>query len=311
VPDTIWSYEQKEKSLDIISRDFFASGTKTLVLTPMQDKEMNKDFYNFISLILNHLTRIGQKVTIIGAGFWDSFNQVSKVNGMFVFETMPSFKAKRKDFLGRFSILDEAPPLLEKVGLLNDLCDCDNVVVIGNVRNSSRFGITALLSLVENILPTFTLTQSYMLNQNGLMQKALGEIIFAKLYPKVALSIVWNENGVVFGRDMVAVESVSINTTGLNIRNDKLLLESARLDIGDIFFSSSSIEGQFSGVKPVKSTRFNVKPRWLMQKCNLCLNCIDVCPNGSIYKKADHLAINSNCVRCGACIDECNMDALY
>lgn len=310
MPETIWCYEQKEKSLDVMSRDFFASGTNTLVLLPNQEKLFDKEFLLYISFVLEHLTLMGQDLTVIGACKWPKFNHVSKISGTYAFESMPHFKVKRRDFLGRFSIQDESKPTLEKAGLVTDLLDCDNVVLIGKIHNSARFGISLLLSLVDNVLPTLTLSQAYMLNPKGNMQRAFAEIIHAKLCPKVSLSVGWNRNGVVLGKDMVAVESASLYNSGLNVRGDKLLLESARLGFGDIFFTSCNIVGQFSGSKPEGNARLNVKPRWMKQKCNLCMDCINACPNGSISANNNNLTIGQNCVRCGACADACNVEAL-
>lgn len=310
MPDTIWCYDQKEKSLDVMSRDFFASGKKTLVLLPLQEKVFNNDFHRYVSFFLENLAKIGQQITVIGAGRWQSVDQVFKSTGSYTFEAMPSFKVKRKDFMGRYTISEDALPTLEKAGMISNLLDCDNVVLIGCLHGSSRFGTTAVMSLVENVLPTFTLAQAYMLNQNDLMCRAFGEIIHSKLYPKVGLSVVYNEKGVTLGKDMVAVESAALYNSGLNIRSSRLLLESARLGFGDIFFSSSNIVGSYQGARPGQMPRTGSIPKWIRQNCNFCMECINICPNGSILKNGDVLTFTRNCVRCGTCADLCNQSAL-
>lgn len=310
MPDTIWCYEKMEKSLENVSRDFFASGTKTLVLLPEQRKNLENDaFVDYIGKVLGKLKQIGQEITVIGHGNWP-FKTVTRSDGRYVFKDMPLFQVKRRNMVGRFSVQDEVLPSFEKVGLINDFCQCDNVVLIGCLHSSSRFGVTSLMSLVENVLPTYSLSQAYMKHPQGTMNRSLAEVISAKIYPKVALSIVWNENGVVLGRDMVAVESVALKNASVNLRSDKLILESVKLDFGDILLQKSFIEGSFEGRKPKQVSRINAKPAWKKDLCNLCLDCLDVCPNGSLSKNNNLIVINSNCVRCGACADCCNINAL-
>lgn len=310
MPDTIWCYDQKEKSLEKVSRDFFASGTKTLLLLPEHGGNLKNDFFvDYIGKVLNRLQQIGQEVTVIGYGNWP-FKTVTRGNGRYVFEDMPSFQVKHRNLVGRFSIQDEVLPSFEKVGLISDLCECDNIVLVGCLYNSSRFGVTGLMSLVENVLPTYSLTQAYMKNPNGTMNRALAEVVSAKIYPKVALSIVWNENGVVLGKDMVAVESVALKNASVNLRSDKLILESAKLDFGDILLQKSFVEGSYGGKKPGGTSRINSKPIWKKELCNLCLDCLDACPNGALSKNNNFIVINSNCVRCGACADSCDNSAL-
>ncbi|MBP7733391.1 MAG: 4Fe-4S binding protein [Caldisericia bacterium] len=49
---------------------------------------------------------------------------------------------------------------------------------------------------------------------------------------------------------------------------------------------------------------------WKKDLCSFCLDCLDVCPNGVLTKKDKTISISSNCVRCGACVDCCSLDAL-
>lgn len=308
--DTIWCFEQKEKSLECISRDFFASGTKTLVLVPQQEKLLkNEAFAAYVGQVLQELQQLGQEITVIGAGSWPCVT-ATRNNSQFVFENMPMFKARRRNLLGKLSTQEDVPPALPKVGLCDKLVECDNVVLVSHLHRSSRFGVSGLMSLVENILPTYTLSQVYMLNQSGAMIRSLTEIVAAKIFPKVALSILWNENGIVMGKDMVAVESVALRNASMNLRDDRLILESVKLDLGDILIQQSFVSGGFVGRKPAKYARINSKPIWKKEFCNLCLDCLDSCPNGALTKKDKTVAISSNCIKCGACIDFCNYDAL-
>lgn len=308
--DTIWCFEQKEKSLECISRDFFASGTKTLVLVPQQEKLLkNEGFVAYVEQVLQTLQQLGQEITVIGAGSW-SCATATRNNSQFVFENMPMFQARRRNLIGKLSTQEDVLPVLPKVGLCDRFVECDNVVLVSCLHQSSRFDINGLMSLVENILPTYSLSQAYMQNQNGAMIRSLTEIVAAKIFPKVALSILWNENGVVLGRDMVAVESVALRNAGMNLRDDRLILESVKLDLGDILIQRSFVSGGFVGRKPAKHSRINSKPIWKKELCNLCLDCLDSCPNGALTKKDRIVAIGSNCVRCGACIDFCNHEAL-
>ena len=308
--DTIWCFDQKEKSLECISRDFFASGTKTLVLVPQQEKLLkNEGFVDYTNSVIDKLQQIGQEVIVIGAGNWPC-HTITRSNGRFVFEGMPVFKIKRRNLMGRFSIQDEVLPVIEKVGLSSEFVECSNTVLIGHLYRSSRFGASGVMSLVENILPTYSLSQAYMQNQNGAMIRSLTEIVAAKIFPKVALSILWNENGIVMGKDMVAVESVALRNAGMNLRDDRLILESVRLDFGDILLQYSFVEGSFIGLKPTDKARVNIRPIWKKDLCSYCLDCLDVCPNGALTKKDKIISISSNCVRCGACVDCCSLDAL-
>lgn len=310
MPDTIWCFEQKEKSLECISGDFFASGTKTLVLVPQQEKLLkNEAFIDYTSSVIDKLQQIGQEVIVIGAGSWPC-PAITRSNGRFVFEDMPVFKVKRRNLMGRFSIQDEVLPIIEKVGLSSEFVECSNVVLIGHLHRSSRFGVSGVMSLVENILTTYSLSQAYMQNPKGMMTRALAEVIAAKVFPKTTLSILWNENGVVMGKDMVAVESVALRNANINLRNDRLILESVRLDFGDILLQYSFVEGSFIGLKPTDKARVNIRPIWKKDLCSYCLDCLDVCPNGALTKKDKIISISSNCVRCGACVDCCSLDAL-
>lgn len=308
--DTIWCFEQKEKSLECISRDFFASGTKTLVLVPQQEKLLkNEGFVDYTNSVIDKLQQIGQEVIVIGAGNWPC-HTITRSNGRFVFEGMPVFKVKRRNLMGRFSIQDEVLPVIEKIGLSSEFIECSNAVLIGHLYRSSRFGASGVMSLVENILPTYSLSQAYMQNPKGMMTRALAEVIAAKVFPKTALSILWNENGVVMGKDIVAVESVALRNAGMNLRDDRLILESVRLDFGDILLQYSFVEGRFIGLKPIDKARVNARPIWKKDLCSCCLDCLDVCPNGALTKKDKITSIGSNCVRCGACVDCCSLDAL-
>lgn len=310
MPDTIWCFEQKEKSLECISRDFFASGIKTLVLLPQQEKLVNNEaFVDYAQGVINKLQQIGQEVVVIGAGNWPC-PVITRINGRFVFEDMPVFEVKRRNLMGRFSIQDEVLPILKKVGLSHEFVECSNTVLIGHLYHSSRFGTSGLMSLVGNILSTYSLSQAYMQNPKRMMTRAVAEVIAAKVFPKTALSILWNDNGVVMGKDMVAVESVALRNANISLKDDKLILESVKLDFGDILLQYSFVEGSFIGLKPVNKARVNTRPIWKKDWCSFCMDCLDVCPNGALTKKDKTISVSANCVRCGACVDCCSLDAL-
>lgn len=48
------------------------------------------------------------------------------------------------------------------------------------------------------------------------------------------------------------------------------------------------------------------------EECRVCEDCIDVCPEEAIIKKAFKVEINENkCDDCGECVDICPVGAIY
>lgn len=48
------------------------------------------------------------------------------------------------------------------------------------------------------------------------------------------------------------------------------------------------------------------------EECGVCKDCIDVCPEEAIIKKAFKVEINENkCDDCGECVDICPVGAIY
>lgn len=47
------------------------------------------------------------------------------------------------------------------------------------------------------------------------------------------------------------------------------------------------------------------------EECGVCEDCIEVCPEGAIVKKAYKIIINNNCTNCGECKDVCPVGAIY
>lgn len=48
------------------------------------------------------------------------------------------------------------------------------------------------------------------------------------------------------------------------------------------------------------------------EECEVCEDCIDVCPEEAIIKKAFKVEINENkCDDCGECVDICPVGAIY
>ena len=50
----------------------------------------------------------------------------------------------------------------------------------------------------------------------------------------------------------------------------------------------------------------------MLEECGVCEDCIDVCPEEAIIKKAFKVEINENkCDDCGECVDICPVGAIY
>ncbi len=49
-----------------------------------------------------------------------------------------------------------------------------------------------------------------------------------------------------------------------------------------------------------------------MDECGVCEDCIDVCPNEAIKKKAYSIVINNDlCEDCEECVEVCPVGAIY
>lgn len=60
--------------------------------------------------------------------------------------------------------------------------------------------------------------------------------------------------------------------------------------------------------------RFNIiKPRYIHERCTICLKCIDICPEKQVLdtvgKKSSHI-LSGECINCGRCIEVCDDKAM-
>jgi ferredoxin len=82
---------------------------------------------------------------------------------------------------------------------------------------------------------------------------------------------------------------------------------------------SAILTFDYSGSTPTEGGSHFEERRWTItldaQRCAGVFNCWEVCPEACFEKRADvrkvELAHDERCIRCGACIVQCPMDALY
>ena len=308
MPDTVWFYQSIEKSLEKFSRDFFV-GSKTIFLLPDSKLDYNSDGFGFaVRKITEKLKEFGQQVIAFPVEL-EGFESFNRQSTRFVFIQQPPLKVKNKNWLGRFSD-DEVIPVVRKVGLPEQLTECDNIVCFGLLGRSARFGISGLMSLASALLPTVTLAQIYMENVNGFMHRAYTEILASQIVPKNRFNLLAEDKGFFCGKDMVAVEAAAMKAHGVPIKSDKLIKESVRADFGDQLLLQTYLEGMPANACKMSASKTNFQPKIDDKKCNFCLKCLDICPNGSILAQGKKINISKDCVRCGSCVDECPESAL-
>jgi NAD-dependent dihydropyrimidine dehydrogenase PreA subunit len=306
---TVKTHKILEKSLENLSGDFFVSGGKTLLVIPEFAHQLDDGFVKLVNAVAKKLIALSQTVTIAGAGSWD-WPTVNRRNARYDHFDAASVKIKSKDWFGRFRD-DVAESVIKKFGLVSDVTDCDKIVFAGKLLPSTRFGINGLLSLVTGLLPTVTLANIYMQNVNGKMGRAILEIAVQKILPKTVFSFLQMQSGVISGNDIVAVESTALKTSNLPFQASKFTREAIRLNLGDVMLLGTDVKGDKLSNHPIMPGRKNSIPQIDMAKCNLCLDCSDVCPNGSIEQNGNIIQIQkSMCARCGACVDCCGQHAL-
>lgn len=302
MPEPIWCHQDIQNSLEIISREFFVSGSKSLVILPEKPID-DKRFSNFIDTLSEKLVTFNQTFSIAGS-YSGEVKTVTRRNARFVFSKAEPIKIKKHGLFGR-QAEDSVAPIIENIGLMEDILTCNHIVCVGKLMPSARFGVEGLLSLITTVLPTVTLAKCHIGNQS----KALVEIFKSIIYPKIVWNVLFTHSNIISGIDTAAVEAKGLSACGVSIKSDRLLVEAAKMEIGDPFLLQTTSNGapQKDFVNPGKTGR---KPSVDQKKCNLCLDCLGVCPNGSIKCEKDKILIGNICVRCGACIDACREIAL-
>lgn len=53
---------------------------------------------------------------------------------------------------------------------------------------------------------------------------------------------------------------------------------------------------------------FKRKPFWDKEKCKLCLECIEFCPDKALSLEREQIIISQNCLDCGQCLKKCSFE---
>jgi Pyruvate/2-oxoacid:ferredoxin oxidoreductase delta subunit len=309
MPDTVWFHQSIEKSLGNLSRDFFV-GSKTILLLPDSKLVRNSDsFISSAQKVAKKLQEFAQQVSVYPLAL-DGFESFNRQSTRFIFIQQPPLKVKSKNWLGRFAD-DEVIPVVRKIGTPEQFAECENLVCFGLLGQSARFAVSGLMSLASVLLPTATLAQIYMENVNGFMHRAYSEILASQIVPKNRFNFLADDKGFFSGKDIVAVEAAALKIHGAAVKDDKLIKESVRVNFGDQLLLQTFLEGMPTNSSKMLASKTNFQPKVDDKKCNFCLKCLDVCPNGSILVQGKKIKISNDCVRCGACVDECPESALH
>ncbi len=302
MPEPIWCHQDVQNSLEIISREFFVSGPKTLLMLPEKPFSDSR-LYDFTKSLLVKLNSSSQTVSVAGH-FPGEINNLTRRNARFIFIKAEPLKFKKHGLFAKQT--DESvAPIVENIGLMEDVLTCNHIVCVGMMAQSARFGVEGVISLTTTVLPTVTLAKCYI----GSTSKAVAEIFKSVIYPKISWNVLLTPSNIVSGMDASAIEAKGLDVCGISIKADKLLTETAKMDVGDPFLMQTQTNGKLKkdSIIPGKTGR---KPSVDHKKCNLCLDCLTVCPNGSIKIEKGKIFIGNICVRCGACFDACPEKAL-
>lgn len=208
-------------------------------------------------------------------------------------------------------------PKLKSAYLPTILLDAERIIPITWVQQSIQFGHFSVISSLYHLLPTMSQVEIQLFPNKTLQAEALIQAV-TPLLKKISLSLNIHFSPtpfMVLSNDAVSADAYSAMLNGVRISSVPFLKAASRkkLGISDVLMIHNRSE-RFHKALNQKQTRWG---RWSSvrihhDKCNLCCDCMTICPFQALSLSSEEKIIwrSSVCNRCGICIDICPKNAI-
>jgi len=208
------------------------------------------------------------------------------------------------------------PFFLSKHYLPRSLIEADSIIPINLFDTSSVFHIKGVVASFFCFLPTYVKSEILIKNTELERAKALLEI-FSEINSKIVLAFnnMLSEEKVFFvaSNDVISTDAFASALSGIKALSVPTTKIANKMKIGAGDITRLRVVGE-RFTKPIlflERKRVGTEIKIDIEKCNLCMKCINVCPLLAILLKEGIFEINHNlCNKCLYCAEICPLNAI-
>ena len=246
---------------------------------------------------------------------------------------------------GPFTRVSIEGEVFDSFQLPSILFEVDDVVVVPKLKTHTLTGMTCALKNLVGTLPGGSKCEIHLRAPTPIMlSQAICDLCLAVRPAGAVVDAVWGLAGqgkfvgprptkagmILAGEDCAAVDVVCADAVGLDPARVPTIAAAAERGLGPASIADVEIVGDDlahlrvsfkpAGFEPKRLAFLarlyyrirgrSIRPRHLPERCSRCGRCVGVCPVGALEWQGDRIVVGSDCIRCFACHEVCEDDAM-